>query len=209
MTEHRMDSDEAERLMTELRRGGSLPEDVAASLCKGRDVDALRSEIKATDSPLLLTLAKDGKRPWLRSLAVSLMRALRDQVEIRQSVFDTWNSDVDYEMRLALMWRLLDYDDLDLNTHRSIYRFVMQNWDRWLADMTMWYSQAGALASAEWRLTNKAFPASKAWVYLCLACASDDKSRIGRLLENYSQSKASIVAQVVADLRERLGQGRT
>lgn len=68
------------------------------------------------------------------------------------------------------MWRLLDYDDLAIDMHKDIYKFVIDNWNEWLPYIVNKFGgKEKVFSSCQSRLRSPSFPKSKAWVYLCVA----------------------------------------
>ncbi len=196
----KLDENSTAGIIRELRERRSLGEEEAERLIGAVGIDLLRNQIRSTDVPLLLELANDEDKPWCRSFAVSLMRSVESDTSIRDFLFRSWASETDYPMRLAIMWRLLDYNDLDISMHRSIYKFVKTNWEQWKKDMRKWYGPHKVLGSVEYRLADESFPKSKAWVYLCLAMVSDNMKGIHSLLSQYVDSRESIVGEVAIEL---------
>jgi hypothetical protein len=191
--------EQADRIIERLRIERFLTEEESEQLCKSISIDLLRSKINKDDVQLLLELAVSKNTPWLRSLAISLMCTVRNDISVKRFLLKTWATAKDYHTRLAVMWRLLDYDELEKTIHLSIYEFIRSHWKRWLSDMRLWFEGYSVLSAVNHRLADTTFPESKAWVYLCLAMASDETDRIHALLNQHTGSSKSIVGKVAND----------
>lgn len=95
---------------------------------------------------------------------------------------------------------MLDNPYLDAEFLKNIYSFVLDNYNQFIADVSKW-SKGNVITYAKDRLEDKQFPKSKAWIYLIIAAFVEEK--IDSLLNQYENSEASIVAEVVKDLREK------
>lgn len=112
-----------------------------------------------------------------------------------------WEKLTDYTIGMKLLWRLLDNPYLDVEIHRSIFSFLQDNYDQFITDTTKWVKDGEVLKYAKDRLRDNQHPESKAWVYLLVASSSEEN--IDPLLRQYENSDASIVAEVVKDLKEK------
>ncbi len=89
---------------------------------------------------------------------------------------------------------------LNYNFLKNIYFFVLDNYNQFISDVRKW-SKGNVITYAKDRLEDKQFPKSKELIYLIIAAFVEEK--IDSLLNQYENSEASIVAEVVKDLREK------
>lgn len=190
--------------MEDIRSHHSLDNGVVNELNKYPQIDYLRSQVTDQDIELIFDMA-NSDREELRKMAYSLLRGAEKNERVRSFIHHIWSEASDYQTKYHIMWRLLDYPDLDISLHESIYGFVEEHWDQWISDTTAWYGGPDAVLEAvRHRLSDRSFPASKAWAYLCVSIGSSDKEQAKSLLSEYAGSTASIVSEVVEDLRKRL-----
>jgi hypothetical protein len=143
----------------------------------------------------------------MAELCINLMHPLREEKDVKELLFDLWKSSSSkYNIKMQIMWRILDYEDISEEMHKSIYSFVRSNWEQWINYVVEKFGGKNkVLESCQERLQNPAFPKSKAWVYLCIAVGSDNTVEAKNLIENYINSKAPINAIVAKDLLNIIG----
>jgi hypothetical protein len=194
----------ASKLLEDLRSGCIPDKELAESIDALPQIDYVRSAVTRADLPGLFRMAQSFDRP-IRGLALSLLRAYSNDQEVKEFLGRLWDERTDYDTRWFLMWRILDDPELEANMHRRVYTFVRENWDRWLCDCTRFHGGPDALlASLRSRLKDPSFPPSKHWAYLAACLGSPQGGEARALLLEYADSKASIVADVVADLLSKL-----
>ncbi|MDO8721476.1 MAG: hypothetical protein Q7J31_04520 [Syntrophales bacterium] len=168
-------------------------------------IDYCRKFITNNDKDWIIdTASKTTNPPLTRELAISLMHPIKDDPKIHDFLFQTWKKSRAYNIKLQIIWRLVDYKDLPVEMHRDIYRkFVVPNWDKWVPYLVdKCGGKNGVLNDINKRLNNPAFPPSKAWVYLTVVtgCRTADRPAAKMLIESYFNSQDSINAEVSKDL---------
>lgn len=203
--------DIAEKACQDLRDGKILDNELAYKLNSVPQVDYCRALIQDSDEGWLKNIASSPSVPPLtRELCISLMHPLcrKNNRDIRDYLENLWKSSDQYNIKMQLMWRLLDYDDLTVDLHRDIYgNFVIPNWDKWLPYVVDKFGgKEEVFSSCSRRLQNSDFPASKAWIYLCVAsgCNKEELPEVKKLIKQYLNSRDSINSEVSSHLINRL-----
>jgi len=201
----------AKQALQDLKNGKVIEDSLAYKLNSVPQVDYCRELIQDSDAEWLKSLASSSSKPLIRELAISLMHPLcrKNNRDIRAYLEHLWNVSKEYNIKMQIMWRLLDYDDLPVDLHRDIYEnFVVPNWDKWLPYIVDKFGgKEKVFSSCRERLNNpSSFPPSKAWVYLCAATGGkeEDKEMVRDLLTRYSNSNESINSEVANKLFEYL-----
>ena len=136
------------------------------------------------------------------------IRSRKDKPEVRDLFFRLWETRTDTPSRLNLLWRLLDYEDLEKAWHEQLYGFVRDNWDEFLNTQRGFMgggSPANVLPNITDRLGDASFPEKKAWAYLCSALASEDMVAVRELLRKYENTDDEFTASIVRDMLDRIG----
>ena len=189
----------AKKFMEDVRRGRTLDEALCDALRGYPEIEYLREVVLPEDSDDIIDLCK-SKNDTVLSLAFGLLHPLAKTKKVKEFIKNLWEELTDYSVRMKLLWRLLDNPDLDIEIHRSLYSFVRENHDRFMKDTAKWV-KGDVMTYVKNRLEDNRFPESKAWIYLLVASSTEEN--IDSLLKQYENSDASIVAEVVKDLREK------
>ena len=189
------------KVINDIRSRNPLKEELALELNKPIYLDCLRPLVDKYDIELLLSLAEPLHLASSR-LAISLLRNFVADKRVKEFLINSWTIK-DYLMRRTVIWRLLDYIDLENSMHDSIYEFVKINWKRWMEDeIDAYRDDTGDIKKIiESRLKDPTFPRTKDWVYLCLSLGSNDADWTSSLLSHYYKSEVSIVGKVANELK--------
>jgi hypothetical protein len=190
------------KVIEDIRAGVKLNEDLLAAVSKYPEIDYLRKMAKPRDVDTLIRVSKSPKKAR-RFLAFLLFQPLISVPKVRSYLEKTWKTAKGYDAKRDLLWRLLDIKDLPIGIHEDLYDFVREDLGRFFSGAKS-MTHGDLLGYVKERLRNRNFPESKAWIYLCLASLSDRKDEIGRILNKYKGSKASIVARVAKDFLKKL-----
>jgi hypothetical protein len=197
----------AEKVIDDLRNKGKFEDDsLAMDLTAFPFCDPIRSRVTNKDIHILFKLFLSGQK-GNQTMALSLLRSQEHQGVIKRFIVEQWEkSREDFEIRYHLMWRLLDFEDLDIDMHNNIYNFVIDNWERWQKRDVIWFKgEECVLDVCLKRLSDDKFPPTKAWAYLCASMAAPEKDQVRELMESYKDSNVSIVGSVARDMLARLG----
>lgn len=196
----------AERIVEDLRTNKQLNEDLAEALNSYEWLGNLRKLITVKDKDWLRQIILANQSP-VGELCINLMHSIREEKDVKEFLFDLWRAPSSkYWTKMQVMWRLLDYPDLSEDIHKNIYEFMRSDWNKWITYVVEKFGGKNeVLESSKERLSNPSFPESKAWVYLCIAAASDNSTDAKNLIAKYARSKSSINAVVVNDLLNLMG----
>lgn len=190
----------SERVVRQLRSGEQVSDEDANGVNHFPEIDTARSLIKEDDLPKLLELLTSERRAVM-FMAITLLNRFVTHPKVSEALKEIWAAHLDYETRYTLLWRLLDDPHLPLEFHREILSFIKQDWSRFLKSAGAWYgTPANIMTGVEARLKAPSFPESKAWIYLCVALASPDSEAVKRLINGYTNSRNSFVADVARGL---------
>lgn len=200
-----MNKDLLEFISTNIMKGVStetlFSDEVAVVLHKHPHIDQLRSLIKPEDFDSIKSICLTGGVEAKR-FGFSLFRNIADDKRVKPFLIEQWGVVADNEIKRSMMWRLLDYPELEMEVHLSIYQYVRSNWDSWIAGVIRnYHGEEKYFQNILDRLNDSRFPASKSWAYLCGIMTYHDTQAIKSVLDQYEDSQASIVAQVVKDLK--------
>jgi len=194
----------AGNVMDDLRRGMEFSDELIQSLSTYPSIDYIRKQVNKEDIHIIKKMTQ-SERLAIRRFGISLTRQLLKEREVRELLSNIWESTDEYEIRRALMYRLLDLEDLSIEMHNEIYNFVRKYWERWRIGQANWYGgRENILSVCLDRIKDPSYPESKAWVYLCIATLSTEKDKVKELISQYLSSKESINAKVATDLLREL-----
>jgi hypothetical protein len=147
-------------------------------------IDALRSQATASDIAWLLPLInhEDDK---LAGLAASMLRMLRCEPGVRETYEARWRTGTPY-LKARIMWRLLDFEDIDAAWHLDFRKFVLDTWGEFSRYNLGFYGRDDvAIAKLMPRLEDGLAPASKRWIQLCvIPSAVSDRERASGLMDS-------------------------
>lgn len=190
-----------EKLLADLRSGASISSDLFGRLVNSSVANTVRPRISIEDAEWIRTLLC-SKDPEYQAFGVSLVRPIQHDPDIRKLLFAMWDRpEVDENARVGLIYRLLDYPDLEESWHRRLFKYIQENGDAWFAKVMEWYGERSiGVAKASARLVDPDFPESKKWVYLLQLSRLATADEAVRLISPFRNSEARFVAQVADDL---------
>lgn len=134
-------------------------------------LDYLRNQIKPSDSTLLVELAQSNESA-IAELCINLMHPLKEDEAIKQFLFESWElfNGKPCQMKIQLLGRLLDYEDLPIEMHKKLFQFVCEDKHQFLSYIISQINggKEKILEVVMKRLRNNSFPQSKDWMYLCI-----------------------------------------
>ena len=194
------------------KAGASLEADVARSIYKMGVIERLREKITLNDVGTLKRLITDSDNYLAAKIGIILIQPIQHNPEIRQFVIGLWNcptwksEEWEFNLRTELMFRLLDYADLDIETHESILLYIQNNLRKWMNECLGYYEHEKNwdkfFAIMNEKLIDKRFPKSKAWIYLLLLYAHPDKYKVSPVLTQYENAEHPMVKKVACMLLE-------
>ena len=195
----------AEKALEDVRASRALPSALAHALHRQPYIEVLREKVVDEDIPHLLKGVRQDTDQDMRVLCLSLLKDKEAHEEVQDCFRELWKANSEYELRRTLMWRVLDDPSLHIDIHRECYQFVMENWERWITDLTRWHGgPANVVGSVRQRLTDASTPRTKDWAYLCVLAGSDDAAQAKEIIRKYTSSEQSVVGDVARDMLKRL-----
>jgi hypothetical protein len=159
-------------------------------------VDVARNLIRDSDIARLLMLTSD-QRPTIRRTAITLLRRFATRPEVSAALRKVWLSEADFEVRYAVLWRLLDDPQLPTYVHREIFDLIKDKWLEFSETNREWYRETERLIEGvRARLRDPSFPDSKTWGYLCILSSSPDKKTSRELIAPYATSPDPFLREV-------------
>lgn len=182
-----------------------IDDDLLEELNKYPQIDYIRNEINNKDIDIILKLA-GSQNEAIRTFTISLLSSVKDDKRVKEFIINEWEKAHDYRTKNAILWRLLDYPDIDILIHKEIYDFIKSNWKRWIDDSKNWFGgSCKVLEGIKNRLLDGSVPETKKWVYLSQSLASSDINEVRNLLSKYENSnKNPFVSTVIQDLKKML-----
>lgn len=114
---------------------------------------------------------------------------------------NNWTGATNPEDKFLALFKATDYADIPRTLHEEMYAFVKATWALWESYVRNWHpAPLGAVCE---RLANPLFPASKAWVYLCVAAVNGDALAVTELLKKYAHVEDAFTQYVAVDLLRR------
>ena len=193
----------AQKVLEDIRENRSIPENLILEFDKYPIIDFIRTEVKVDDIPIIINRYIKSNKDSYIAFGISALRGQRDNENIKIFLYNLWHQDEDFNKKFKTMFRLLDYEDLDISIHEDMYNFVLSNWDEWLGKVKKYYGDEEFLHKIKKRISNKDFPETKLWVRLCQCMASPDKPEVEKILAQYKNSTAPLVQKVVRDLEQK------
>ncbi|MCX7176048.1 MAG: hypothetical protein NT159_19415 [Proteobacteria bacterium] len=190
------------RIVAAAPTGKTLVEAEVLEWKKTPGVSELCKAVQLIDMPALFSLMESADWP-AANLATSLLRAFKDaELKVKKQFLDTWNNKQrPLEVRLCVMYPLLDYPDLPRAMHEDFYATVLNNMDRFKTfALTYFATPSDVLPTAIDRIRDPKYPVSKRWIYLCNALASPDTEGSRQFIESYKDDSDKFVAKVAQNL---------
>ena len=182
-------ADYVDEIIADLRAKRITAETLLAEINKTPVLDHLRARVRESDSEWLQEMALDDRESHY-SLGISLLRSLQHDARIRIFLFNLWQNDTSYKRRWWVMFRLLDYPELPIETHRELFEFTKANWKQWITDVVNHFGGPAELLSVlEARLQSASWPQSKTWVRVLEALGARDKESLREFLNRIAASR--------------------
>lgn len=196
----------AEKIMEDIGRGSKLNGDLVMAIYKYPFIDRIRVLVKPSDRDAILSLVSASESDvvvW--SFAVGgLLRSLQGDPKVRSLFEDSWRTYRSFDRRYHLLFRLLDYTDLDPVLRDEIWEFVKANFQEFVFERVDWYGGADeVLGSVQGRLDDPSFPDHKKWIYLVSVLASSDHDGARMLLQRYADSGDAFTRMVARHVLEK------
>lgn len=194
-----------EKLIDDLRAGAQLSSGLLGLANQVEIVDVLRKSISNEDFRWIRSMC-DSKEDGAQQLALSLVRSIQYQREVRLYLEEMWHrNDLTFITRIVLQSQLLQYEDLQADLRTQIFQSILNNWDEWITEVKNWTGGVhNVLDYIQIRLGDSRFPRSKWWYYLCCAPASNDPIKARELVERFAQDSDPFMKSVAEELLRRL-----
>ena len=200
------------KILADLRSGNLPPSKVCSAMTTHQLVDVLRGELSHRDLPRLHALAVKAADDAKFALCVHVIqfvvietrqRAIR--AKLLQSLIRLWQQKRKARHRIALMYAMTDFEDLPLQIHRRLFRFVLSHWNTNMQNMRDFSGGASNVISVlTKRLADTRRPSSKRWLYLLMACASDDSKAAHRLILKHQDKSCTLIPEAIAAAAKHL-----
>ncbi len=193
----------AEAILVEMRRGAVPAESDADYLNRLPIVDELRTRIKEQDLAWIWPVI-DGERGERLGLYLSLLRNFTKRPEVQSRLRERWGSATPFG-RAHLIWRILDDPDLPQEWHRTLFAFVLENWEDFQrVSLKFLGTPQTVVVQALKRIADPSFPGSKKWAYLCrVPTVADDPDAAKALVSVGLLMKDEFTREVAAELLRR------
>lgn len=155
-------------------------------------IDVLRREIGPDSAATVYVLIKSPERDF-RILGIAACKQLQYADEcrddIRRLLQHTWDNYSDYDTRWWTMFRLFEYSDLTIATHKEAFAFVTHgHWKRWSEDCIRHFGGAERILSVIADRPGVASAAlSKSWSRILQTAGSHDRQAALTLARRISQ----------------------
>ena len=147
-----------------IRQGLLIKPKVAQQAAQEPHMGNLRQLILSSDASALIKLAWN-KDVQIAGLGIGLMRPIQNTDTIRNAIEQLWQDAPTYDHAWWVMFRLLDYDDLDIDAHRDIFKFTVDNWDDWITRALDFFGDADdGIARLIDRICSPDWKSGKTWV---------------------------------------------
>jgi hypothetical protein len=176
-------------------------------------IDCLRERVTSTDMPFVQALCVHTEDDAIFRFGIHLLQGIvlnHPDSLLRARVLGflegLWAGSRHSPHRgTSVIMGLLNFAELPVELHDELFSFVLQNWEYIIANNVRWCEGAEyVLPKTRARLGDPRFPASKRWIYLVMAWATDDKVGLRRLMDEHESDDAPLVRRVVAEVRSRL-----
>jgi len=190
----------SEKVFEDLRKKQKIPANLYFEFNKYPIIDNFRKKVKKNDLDLILALLESKAKEELY-FGLSISKNLINEQQIKKRIFEIWENSSDYKTKREVMWRILDIPDLPIKIHKEIYEFVKTNWDDWTKDTLAFYGNEDHILEAVIkRSSDRSFPESKHWVYLCLATLSKNRGAAKNFIKKYIESNITINSLVANEM---------
>jgi len=173
-----------------LRKGGKVEGSILLEMIQWPYSEEIPKLLSGDDIDWIIKGAESSDIR-IKKFVLRFMRVVKDHPGIRTFLCDQWDQTNDFNIQISLMWRMLDYPDLEQEYHTKIYQCIKDHFNEFYDDIWKATTQ---------RLSDQRYPESKKWIYLCAACAYKDKGKVRELLAQYQASSIPFVAKVAEEL---------
>ncbi|MDR3666072.1 MAG: hypothetical protein P4L35_04425 [Ignavibacteriaceae bacterium] len=190
----------AENILMKIRNQNLLEKELVLQLNGRPYIDDLREMISVDDIKYLQIYIESPDNVY-KQFALALLQNISSEPLVKDLFFKLWKEAKTYDEKMNVMFRILDYEDLNQEIHENIYQFALQYWDQWINDCIKWQSKNNpdlVIANMTERLNDPRFPYSKKWIYLLIATASRDFDRVLELLDKYAGTNKTLVEKIKA-----------
>lgn len=191
------------KIINDIRKEVVLDPELVKELSSVPMIDYLREQITKNDVNYLKQYIKSSDNSLVQ-FAIALLQNVKDEPEIKNELINLWNNSTNYGEKMNVMFRILDYPDLDIKVHHSIFNFVINNWECWINECITWHADGDEnkiLEAMKIRLKDKRFPLTKAWVYLLMSTASPDKDGSRQLITKYKNKNIPNINKIIEKIK--------
>jgi len=198
--ENQFNKEKIELLLENLRSGKGVDRKTSHDLVVFNNANYLRNLL--TDKDLiwiknLLTSEYDEHK----ELAICIIQPLQNNPGIKNLLLSLWKQKISLLVQNALIYRLLDYSDLETNYHEIIMNWVSENKEAFKNIVVEWYKGVENVVNlAQSRLANPNFPDSKKWIYLIQIAWLGDSEIARKIIKPYTRHNIEFVAKVAKEL---------
>lgn len=116
-------------------------------------------------------IQKDGNNESISEYELKEIQCVKKHIansEMFNLLMQLWNNTDNWFIKNELMWRLLDKEDLSMEFHKEVHKFILKNWDKFVAysQKEQYFRKDRIIENTKERLANADYPSSKDWLYL-------------------------------------------
>ncbi len=195
----------ADKILNDINAGVLINSDLARELNKYPIIDQIRNQVQDNHFSAIARLVTDeASSREVRLFALGLLhKYIRNNTfgpQVKSLLYDIWKQG-DTEEKFHVMWRLMDFADLEEPLHNEMFEFVKNNKELTLSKTLNWCgSEDKILDYAVSRLHNQSFPEAKAWIYLYIGSLSPNKTEARTLMSKYLDCRQSFVRKVANEM---------
>ena len=133
------------------------------------------------------------------AFAVSLLRHFSLQPDVQPRIWARWESASTY-LRCHLLFRILDDPALQVEWHRKLFNFVLDEWEVFnQVQIKFLGSPENVISHVLRRIGDPSFPDSKTWAYLCTVPGLVEDKNVARALVGLGLNSTDPFTREVAD----------
>lgn len=192
------------KIIDDIRNQNKIHAELIDEISELNIIDEMRKLVKEQDIVVFLDYLQFNIDIKLKTLIIDLLQPFKNNDAVKKVLFSIWYESSDYLEKSYLCFRLLDYDDLSEDLHRSIYDFIENNWERFINDSNKWFAKNdinNLLAAMKLRLSDRRFPLTKSWIYLLISTASPDKNGCKNLFEEFKDKQIPNYNQIIQRIK--------
>ena len=195
---------DAEEFLRCFRSAEGVPVELHRRVARFPTIDLVRGELRKADVPSILRAAGVGPEDG-GGVSFALLTPFAEEDVVSAYLIEQWGRATGFLRKNNILWPLLENRSLSNEYHEEGFKFVQAYLKRFTDNCAVWWGpQAELLETIRKRITYPHTPRTKYWIYLCVAMASGDRSRVVALLEEFLDDPHSINAFVAKELRARL-----